>query len=76
MRAKKEEREGLQQRNPPPPHLQPVGDQGKGQQQNQALDPHEEELYCEIGDPDSPQNLPEPQRLDGRAEEDEAAKST
>lgn len=67
------EREVRKQRSPPP-HLQPAGDQGKGQQQNQTLDPHDEELYYKIGDPDSPQNLPEPQRLNGRAEEDEAAK--
>lgn len=55
-------------------HLDPVGDQWKWQQQNKALNPHEEELYYEIGNPDSPQNLPETQWLNGWAEEDEAGK--
>lgn len=44
-------------------------------QQNKALNPHVEELYYKVGDADSPQNLPETQRLNGRAEEDEAGRT-
>ena len=43
-----------------------------GQQQNKALEPHEEELDSEVGDAHRPQNLPEAQEFNSRAEEDEA----
>lgn len=35
-------------------HLDPVGNQWKWQQQNKALNPHEEEFYYKIGNPESP----------------------
>lgn len=37
-----------------PSHLDPVGNQWKWQQQNKALNPHEEEFYYKIGNPESP----------------------
>ena len=43
-----------------------------GQQQNKALEPHEEELDSEVGDAHCPQDLPEAQEFNSRAEEDEA----
>lgn len=54
--------------------LGPVGHQRRWEQQNKALNPHEDEFYCEVSDADSPQNLPEIQWLDSWAEENEAAR--
>lgn len=55
-------------------HLDSVGHHRGWQQQNKALNPHKEELYYKVGDADGPQNLPETQRLDVWAEEDEAGR--
>ena len=55
-------------------YLGSVGHQWRWQQQNKALNPHKEELYYEVGDANCPQNLPETQRLNGWAEEDEAGR--